>query len=96
MSSPLTQGRIVWVTVPDPQGGNPKRRPAVILSATGEIDPSGEVLVAAITTDLGRARFSETVELPSLPTGHPETKLKKSSEVVCSWVTRVAVADLDQ
>jgi mRNA-degrading endonuclease toxin of MazEF toxin-antitoxin module len=94
VSSPLTQGRIVWVTVPDPRGGNPKQRPAVIVSATDEIVPGGEVLVAAITTQLGQSRFSETVELPSLPAGHPDTKLKRPSEVVCSWVTRVAVADL--
>src|SRR5262245_9490809 len=92
MSSPLSQGRIVWVTVPDPRGGNAKQRPAVIVS--DGIDADGKVLVAAITTQLGQSRFNETVELPSLPTGHPETKLKRPSEVVCSWVLRVAVADV--
>lgn len=92
--SPLSQGRIVWVTVSDPRGGNAKHRPAVIISPADEIDPGGEVLVAAITTQLGQSRFADTVELPSLPTGHPETKLKRPSEVVCSWVTSVAVAGL--
>src|SRR5437660_2650589 len=94
MASPLTQGSIVWVTVHDPRGGNEKKRPAVIVSATIPTDPAGTVQVAAITTLLGQARFEETVELPSLPTGHPDTKLKKPSEVVCSWVVEVPVADV--
>jgi hypothetical protein len=33
MSSP-SHGRVVWVTIPDPQGRNPKRRPAIILTPT--------------------------------------------------------------
>ena len=32
MSAPPAQGSIVWVTVPDPRGGNEKKRPAVIVS----------------------------------------------------------------
>jgi hypothetical protein len=50
MSSPFRQGRIVWATVPDPRGGNPKTRPVVTLTATAEIPSAGEVQVAAITT----------------------------------------------
>ena len=93
MSSPLRQGAIVWVTIPDPRGGNPKARPAVILTATAEIDPGGDVQVAAVTTLIGQASFSETVELPAESTGHPQTKLKKPCEVVCSWVVSVPAAD---
>jgi mRNA-degrading endonuclease toxin of MazEF toxin-antitoxin module len=88
--SPPAPGRIVWFTVADPRGGNPKRRPGVVVSAPA----GGSVLVAAVTTDIGRARSSETVELPSDPSGHPVTKLKRPSEVVCTWVTPVPVADL--
>ncbi len=95
MSSPLAQGQIVWVTVRDSHGGNEKKRPAVIVTASKDIDPNGTVHVASITTLLGQARFSETVELPSHPAGHPQTKLKKQSEVVCSWLTEVPVADLE-
>ena len=78
MSSPYSQGRIVWATVPDPRGSNPKSRPVVILTATADIDPTGEVQAAAITTMIGQAPFSETVELPSAAAGHPQTKLKKA------------------
>ena len=94
MSSPFSQGQIVWVTIPDPRGGNPKSRPAVIVTATADIDPSGEVQVAAITTLIGQTPFSETVELPSVASGHPQTKLKKPCEVVCSWVVSTPVAGL--
>lgn len=94
MSSPLSQGRIVWATVPDPRGGNPKSRPVVVLTATADIDPAGDVQVAAVTTMIGQAPFSETVELPFAAGGHPQTKLKKQCEVVCSWVLSVPVASL--
>jgi hypothetical protein len=43
---------------------------------------------------IGQAPFSETVELPSATAGHPQTKLKKACEVVCSWVVSVPLADL--
>jgi mRNA-degrading endonuclease toxin of MazEF toxin-antitoxin module len=41
MSQPC-HGRIVWVELPDPQGRNPKRRPAVILTPTEEIQPDSQ------------------------------------------------------
>ncbi|QJW96506.1 type II toxin-antitoxin system PemK/MazF family toxin [Frigoriglobus tundricola] len=93
MSSPFRQGQIVWVTVPDPRGGNAKSRPAVILTPTAAIDPAGEIQLAAITTLTGQAPFFETVELPATATGHPHTKLRKPCEVVCSWVVSVSAAD---
>src|SRR4029077_19453103 len=50
MSSP-GYGRIIWVEILDPQGRNPKCRPAVILTADADIRPDGEVWVVAISTD---------------------------------------------
>jgi mRNA-degrading endonuclease toxin of MazEF toxin-antitoxin module len=94
MPSPLSQGQIVWVTVPDPRGGNPKSRPAVIVTAAADIGTTGEVQVAAVTTMIGQAPFAETVELPSDAAGHPQTKLKKPCEVVCSWIVSVPVTDV--
>ena len=91
---PLSQGQIVWATIADSHGGNPKTRPAVIVTPTAEITDTGDVQVAAITTLIAQAPFSETVELPSDPAGHPTTKLKKPCEVVCSWVVSVPVAQV--
>lgn len=54
MSSPLAQGRIVWVTIPDSRGGNKKSRPAIILTADNDIDPNGSVHVVVLTTLTGR------------------------------------------
>lgn len=91
----LSQGRIVWATLPDSRGGNPKTRPAVILTRTADIDPTGDVQLAAVTTLVGQAPFAETVELPFVAgTGHPETKLKKPCEVVCSWLVSVPTASV--
>jgi hypothetical protein len=64
------------------------------VTATADIGTAGEIQVAAITTLIGQAPFSETVELPSAAAGHPQTKLKKSCEVVCSWIVSVPVASV--
>lgn len=84
----------MWATIPDPRGGNEKARPAVVVTATADIDATGDVQLAAITTLSGQAPFSETVELPFAPSGHPQTKLKKPCEVVCSWIVSVPVANV--
>lgn len=91
MLSPPGLGRIVWATGPDPQGGNVKRRPWVVMS-----DPTadGTVLIVAVTTQVGAARSSVTVELPSDPAGRPVTKLKKPCEVVRTWSMHLPPADL--
>jgi hypothetical protein len=60
MSSFLTQGGIVWATIPDPRGGNEKSRPAVIVTATNKIDPAGKIEIAAVTTLTAQAPFAET------------------------------------
>lgn len=90
----LKRGRIVWVELLDPQGRNPKVRPAVILTPTNEITPTGEVQVLAITGDTTAAPAEDCVELPWLATGHPKTGLNKPSVVVVSWTARVAVATI--
>lgn len=90
MSIPM-KGRIVWATGPDPRGENVKRRPWV---AASDVLPDGTVLLVAVTTQLGMARSSVTVELPSDPAGHPVTKLARPSEVVCTWSMRLPVAEV--
>jgi mRNA-degrading endonuclease toxin of MazEF toxin-antitoxin module len=91
---PPGQGSIVWVTITDPRGGNPKSRPAVVVTPTAAIEAGCDVQLAAITTLIGQAPFSETVELPHAAGGHPRTMLKKPCEVVCSWVVSAPLADV--
>jgi len=91
MSHPC-QGRIVWVEVPDLQGRNPKKRPAVIISADKDIRPDGEVEIVCITTEIGRSPPEECVALPWHRAGHPRTKLKEESEAVCTWNLMIPVS----
>lgn len=94
MSSPLQQGRIVWVEVIDPQGRNPKRRPAVVLTATEEIVAGGAVVVAALSSQIDQSPPEVSVELPWHRDGHPRTKLNRRNVVVCSWLVTVPVASI--
>jgi hypothetical protein len=41
--SQLCRGRIVWVELLDPQGRNPKCRPAVIVTPDADLKDDGEV-----------------------------------------------------
>lgn len=95
MPATFSQGNIVWVAIPDSHGGNVKRRPAVVVSADDKIGADGFIRVAAITALIGQAPFAETVELPHDSQGHSVTRLKRPSEVVCSWVVRVAIDDVE-
>ena len=92
MSSPLQQGRIIWVELLDPQGRNPKRRPAVILTPTGEIRPDGEVVVAALSSQVDQSPPEVSVEVPWHRDGHPRTKLNRRNVVVCTWLSTLPVA----
>lgn len=94
MNPQLQQGRIVWVEVLDPQGRNPKVRPAVVLTTTAEIREDGEVAVAAVTTQLDAAPSEVCVELPWHRDGHPRTRLNRRNVVVCTWLATVSVAQI--
>jgi mRNA-degrading endonuclease toxin of MazEF toxin-antitoxin module len=52
------------VEVADPQGRNPKRRPAVIVTPNDDIAPDGVVRVVAISTRIEEAPPDVQVELP--------------------------------
>lgn len=92
MSSPLQQGRIVWVEPLDPQGRNPKRRPAVVLTPTAEIKPDGEVVVVALTSQIDQSPADVSVEVPWHRDGHPRTKLNRRNVVVCTWLVVIPVS----
>jgi hypothetical protein len=68
----------------------------VILTATHEIRPDGEVVVAAVTTQLGQAPAEVCVELPWQRGGHPRTKLDRRNEVVCTWLVTIPVNQIQR
>ena len=91
MSAPLQQSRIVWVELLDPQGRNPKRRPAVVITPTAEIRSDGEVVVAALSSQIDQSPPDVSVSVPWHRDGHPRTKLNRRNVVVCSWLVAVPV-----
>ena len=94
MSTPLQQGRIIWVELLDPQGRNPKRRPAVILTPTSEIRPDGDVVVAALSSQTDQSPPEVSVEVPWHRDGHPKTKLNRRNVVVCTWLATLKIATI--
>jgi hypothetical protein len=94
VSSPRQQGRIIWVELLDPQGRNPKRRPAVILTVTSEIRPDGEVVVDALSSQTDQSAPEVSVEVPWKRGGHPRTKLNRRNVVVCNWLAAFPVGSI--
>ena len=88
----IGRGRIVWVELADPQGRNPKCRPAVVVTPDADIREDGEVWVVAISTRLDEAPAEAQVELPWDRRGHPRTGLKERCAAVCTWMAKVPVA----
>ncbi len=85
----LHQGRIVWVTVRDPNGQNPKERPAVIVTATAEILPDRPIVAVAITGTLKNPLPPECVVLPWHRDKHPRTGLNKRCAAQCRWLIEI-------
>jgi mRNA-degrading endonuclease toxin of MazEF toxin-antitoxin module len=83
------------VTIPDPQGRNPKRRPAVILTPTDAIEPNGEVWVVGITTRFDLAPAEVQTELQYDPRGNCRSGLRERSWAVSTWVAKVAVSAIE-
>jgi len=83
-------GEIVLISaLLDPQGRNPKDRPAIIITPTAEIDPSLPLQVIAVTTFLPDPLPDDHVLLPWQQPRHPRTGLNKRCAAVCSWLARV-------
>jgi len=81
----------VWVELPDPQGRNPKIRPAVIVTPTDAILPEGTIDVVAVTTQIDQSPAEVSVSLPWHRNGHPRTKLRRRNVADCSWRAQMPV-----
>lgn len=96
MGPSVHQGRIVWVELLDPQGRNPKVRPAVVLTPTAEIRPGGEVVVAAVSRQVDQSPPEVSVPLPWQRGGHPRTRLNSPNVVVCTWLVAIPVSAIGE
>ncbi len=93
MTVPLQFGQIVWAEVADANGIR-KPRPAVIVTPTERISPSGTLEVVAITSRLPQPLPEDHVLLPWHPRGHPRTGLKLKCAAVCTWLCRILASDI--
>jgi PemK-like, MazF-like toxin of type II toxin-antitoxin system len=86
----LIPGRIVWATVLDPQGRNPKDRPLVILSALSkDAADEDELVVVAITTQGNDAAPANCVLLPWSRNPACITKLSERCWADCRWLCKI-------
>lgn len=83
-------GEIVLVSaILDPQGRNPKDRPAVIVTPEDRIDEGQSIEIVAITTLIPDPLPDDHVLLPWHRPKHPRTGLNKRCAAVCSWLAWV-------
>ena len=90
----LQQGSIIWATVADQAGRNPKCRPAVVVTPTHEISADDTFVVVAATGTFSNPLPDNRVELPWQAGGHPATGLYKRCVAVCDWLAELNVADV--
>ena len=93
MTAPVRFGQIVWAEMADANGIR-KCRPAVILTPTDRITPSGPLDVAAITSQLPQPLPEDHVLLPWHAQGHPHTGLSRKCAAVCTWLARILPDDI--
>lgn len=92
----LQQGSIVWVQVTDPAGRHRKRRPAVIVTPTVEINDSNSLVVVAVTSSVPDPIPESAVEIPWHSEGHPVTGLFKRCIANCAWVPNIKTHDIER
>ena len=92
MTQRLATGRIVWAEVADANGIR-KLRPAVIVTPTDQLTPTGPFDAVAVTSRLDDPLPEDHVLLPWHPRGHPRTGLNRRCAAVCSWLVQVVDSD---
>src|SRR5438132_740820 len=90
----LEQGRIVWAELTSSDGAQKKCRPAVVITATSEIDPKEPFIVVAATTKFTEPLADDQVLLPWHPNGNVRTRLQRPTVAVCSWLAEILATDI--
>lgn len=93
MTKPIQFGQIVWAEIADANGVR-KARPAVVVTPSERITAATQLEVAAITSQLPQPLPADHVLLPWHARGHPRTGLNRKCAAVCSWIARIAPADI--
>jgi mRNA-degrading endonuclease toxin of MazEF toxin-antitoxin module len=90
----LKQGSIVRARVVDPQGGNSKLRPLVIVSPTSDINSKETLVAVAITGRFSDPLADDEVALPYHPAGSAASGLRKPCVAKCAWLVELNQADV--
>ena len=93
----MRRGSVIWARVPAPDGkvilderGNPKVRPALVLSSGEDIATGDPIVVAAISTKFDRQRLpSNWFMMDSHPLGHQVTGLDRPCVVKADWLAEI-------
>lgn len=93
MAAAVQFGQVVWAEMADANGIR-KSRPAVIVTPSDRITPTGQLEVVAITSRIPQPLPSDHVLLPWHAQGHPRTGLNRKCAAVCSWVARIVAGDV--
>ena len=92
----LEQGRIIWAELPSSDGTSKKRRPAVVITPTGEIVVGVPFQIVAATTKFTEPLPDDQVHLPWQRDGKVRTQLRQPTVVVCSWACEILESDVLQ
>ncbi|HEV3447135.1 MAG TPA: type II toxin-antitoxin system PemK/MazF family toxin [Gemmataceae bacterium] len=85
----LQQGRIIWASVPRPDGSPGKPRTAVIVTATAEINDTDPFVVVAITSAFQEPLRDAEVRLPFHPQGGGRIGPQAPTVAVCDWLVEL-------
>ena len=94
MATQIRLGQIIWAEIADANGFR-KARPAVVMTASDQISPSGLLELVAITSFLPDPLPDDHVLLPWHAQGHPRTGLNRKSAAVCSWVAVIPASAVE-
>ena len=92
----LSYGSIIWKSLNDEFGGNPKCRPIIVITPTNEIHEDGTVVVVVCTTSVLIAIDGVHVPIPWNRFKQVRTGLRKPAWAKCNWLETLPVSELNQ
>lgn len=93
--SDLKQGRIVYTVVFDLRGGNPKRRPVILLTPPDQVPPGEPLIGVAVSTQPKDPLPDECVRLPSNARKQGSSRLPERCAAVCNWAVAFHEASIE-
>ena len=92
----IGQGSVILVELMDPQGRNPKVRPAIVVTEDRTIQAGGPINVVAVTSSVTLPLSETHVELPWNASGSAGSGLKKRSVAVCDWLLPIERTQIER